>query len=56
MLWDYLVNIRGIPASRVKAVYGGYRKTPMLELWVVPEGTADPKVTPAVVIQRRRKH
>lgn len=54
-LRDYLVNNRGVTASRIKAVYGGYRKAPMLELWVVPEGAADPKATPTVAIKKRRK-
>jgi hypothetical protein len=55
-LKDYLVNIRRLPANHVKAVYGGYRKAPMLELWVVPEGAADPKATPAIAISKRRKY
>ncbi|MDT5121763.1 MAG: hypothetical protein QOC96_1245 [Acidobacteriota bacterium] len=54
-LRDYLVNARGIPASRVKAVYGGYRKVPTLELWVVPDGALDPKATPTITIKKRRK-
>ena len=55
-LRDYLVNARGVAASRVKSVYGGYRKVPMLELWVVPEGAPDPQATPTVHLKKRRKH
>ena len=55
-LWDYLVNIRRLPANRVKVVYGGYRNAPMLELWIVPNGAPDPKATPAIAIKKHRKH
>jgi hypothetical protein len=48
-LRDYLIKLRGIQAGRVKVVYGGYRKAPMLEMWVMPEGAADPKATPTVL-------
>ena len=52
----YLIKMRGVSAGRVKAAYGGYRKVPMLELWIVPEGAADPKATPSVFLKKRRKH
>ena len=52
---NWLVDARGFPTNRVKAIYGGYREVPMLELWVVPEGAADPKATPTVFLKKRRK-
>jgi hypothetical protein len=52
---NWLVDTRGFPANRVKAIYGGYREVAMLELWVVPEGAADPRATPTVFLKKRRK-
>ncbi|HEX8285207.1 MAG TPA: hypothetical protein VF588_17745 [Pyrinomonadaceae bacterium] len=49
---DYLVTSRGLDASRVKAVFGGYREERMTELWLVvgddpapePSDTIDVKI------------
>ena len=45
---DYLVQTRGIDASRVVVVNGGYRDTNSFELWLVPQGAAPPAPTPTV--------
>ena len=39
---DYLVNPRGLDASRVTTVMGPAREGWVFELWVVPEGVAPP--------------
>lgn len=45
---DYLVSQRGIDASRVTIVNGGFRETDSVELWIVPSGAAVPRATPTV--------
>ena len=61
----YLIGTRGIDASRVVVVNGGYRQTDAFELWLVPQGAAPPQPTPTVsagdvhptvVAPRRRPH
>ena len=55
---DYLVNERGINASRLSIVNGGYREDDSVELWVVPSGAAAPQATPTVQageIKRRKR-
>jgi hypothetical protein len=52
---NWLVDTRGFPVNRIKVIYGGYREVPTLELWVVPEGAADPNATPKVFLKKRRK-
>ncbi len=44
----YVVQTRGIDASRVVVVNGGYRETNAFELWLVPQGAAPPQATPTV--------
>lgn len=44
----YLVQTRGIDASRVVVTNGGYRQTDAFELWLVPQGAAPPQATPTV--------
>jgi hypothetical protein len=45
----YLVDTRGIEASRIVTVDGGYREVATTELWIVPEeGSALPQPTPTV--------
>jgi hypothetical protein len=39
---DYLVNTRGIDASRLVTVDGGCRSDLMVELWIVPTGATAP--------------
>ena len=39
---DYLVNTRGIDASRLTVVDGGCREELVVELWIVPTGAAAP--------------
>ncbi|HYY43246.1 MAG TPA: PEGA domain-containing protein, partial [Pyrinomonadaceae bacterium] len=45
---QYLVGTRGIDASRVVVVNGGYRETNAFELWLVPQGATPPQPTPTV--------
>ncbi len=44
----YLVNTRGIDASRLTIVNGGYRESDVFELWIVPQGVQPPQPTPSV--------
>jgi hypothetical protein len=50
---DYLTSTRGIDASRIVTVDGGYREDLTVELWLVPSGanppTASPNVDPSEV-------
>jgi hypothetical protein len=39
---DYLVNTRGIEASRIVTLDGGFRESVSVELWVVPPGATPP--------------
>ena len=45
---DYLITQRGIDASRIVVVNGGFREEDSVELWLVPSGAAAPKPTPTV--------
>ena len=45
---DYMVEPRGIDASRLTIVNGGFREEDSVELWVVPSGAAPPRTTPTV--------
>jgi len=45
---DYLVTQRGIDASRIVVVNGGFREEDSVELWMVPSGASSPKPTPTV--------
>lgn len=45
----YLIEARGVPASRVAAVDGGRREALTVELWVVPTGAAAPVPTPTII-------
>jgi hypothetical protein len=51
---NYLVTTRGIDASRIVTVDGGFRENLTVELWLVPTGaqppTASPTVQPSEVI------
>ncbi|HSL53559.1 MAG TPA: PEGA domain-containing protein [Pyrinomonadaceae bacterium] len=54
---DYIIKQRGIDASRLTVVNGGYREEDSVELWVVPSGAAAPQATPTVQageIKRKR--
>ena len=44
----YLVNTRGIEASRIVTVNGGFQETPATELWIVPSKAAPPVAKPTV--------
>ena len=44
----YLVKTRGIDASRIVTVNGGYRDKPFTELWIVPSGASPPTASPTV--------
>ena len=48
LAYDYLVTQRGIDASRVVVVNGGFREEDNVELWIVPSGAAAPQPTPTV--------
>ncbi|MGB8507046.1 MAG: hypothetical protein WCD76_01445, partial [Pyrinomonadaceae bacterium] len=45
---DYLVNTRGIDASRIVTLDGGYREDLTVELWLVPTGATTPTASPTV--------
>lgn len=45
---EYLVAQRGIDASRLTVINGGFREGDSVELWVVPSGAAAPRATPTV--------
>jgi len=45
---DYLVTTRGIDASRIVTVDGGYKEELAVELWVVPSGATPPSASPTV--------
>ena len=45
---DYLMQQRGIDASRIVVVNGGFRETDSVELWIVPSGAAPPRATPTI--------
>ena len=45
---DYIVEQRGIDASRLVIVNGGFREEDSVELWIVPAGAAPPRATPTV--------
>jgi hypothetical protein len=55
---DYIVTQRGIDASRLVVVNGGFREEDSVELWVVPSGASAPQPTPTVQageIKRRKR-
>jgi len=56
---DYIVEQRGIDASRLVIVNGGFREDDSVELWVVPAGAEAPRATPTIqagdVKTRKRK-
>jgi hypothetical protein len=41
-----LIKYHKVPRNRLKAIYGGNRKEPEIELWLVPKGDMPPKPTP----------
>jgi hypothetical protein len=45
---EYLVSQRGIDASRLVLMNGGYRETDSVELWIVPSGAQPPQATPTI--------
>lgn len=45
---EYLTAHRGIDASRLTVVNGGFREDDSVELWIVPSGAAAPQPTPTV--------
>jgi hypothetical protein len=45
---DYIVEQRGIDATRLVIVNGGFREEDSVELWIVPAGAAAPRATPTV--------
>ena len=45
---SYIVEQRGIDASRLVIVNGGFREADSVELWIVPAGAAPPRATPTV--------
>jgi PKD domain len=45
---NYLTTTRGIDASRIVTVDGGYRENLTVELWVVPSGATPPAASPTV--------
>lgn len=63
---NYLVTYRGVDASRITVIDGGFREDDCLEVWVVPRGAAPPQPRPTMQpgdvrsdqegALRRRKH
>jgi len=53
---DYIVTQRGIDASRLVVVNGGFREEDSVELWVVPSGAAAPQATPTVQAGEIKRH
>lgn len=45
---DYLVTRRGIDASRIVVINGGFREEDNVELWLVPQGATPPTPTPTL--------
>jgi hypothetical protein len=45
---EYLTAQRGIDASRIVVLNGGYREEDCVELWLVPSGANPPRPTPTV--------
>jgi hypothetical protein len=45
---EYLITKRGIDASRLVVINGGFREEDSVELWIVPSGAAAPRATPTV--------
>ena len=45
---DYLVTNRGIDASRIVVLNGGFREEDCVELWIVPSGATPPQPSPTV--------
>ena len=45
---DYIVKERGVDASRIAVMNGGFREEDCVELWVVPSGAKPPRPTPTV--------
>ena len=45
---DYLVSERGIDASRIILMNGGFREEDCVEVWVVPQGATAPTASPTV--------
>ena len=43
---DYLIAQRGIDASRLSVINGGFRDQDSVELWIVPSGATPPRPTP----------
>lgn len=52
---DYMVQKRGVDASRLVTLNGGYREEDCVELWIVPVGARPPVPTPTVpAVEARR--
>ena len=45
---SYVIRRRGIEASRIVTVDGGYREDLTVELWVLPPGATPPTASPTV--------
>jgi len=45
---DYLVMQRGIDASRIVVIDGGFRQEDSVEVWIVPRGATPPQPSPTV--------
>jgi hypothetical protein len=55
---EYLIMQRGIDASRLSVINGGFRENDSVELWIVPSGATAPQPTPTVQageIKRRKR-
>ena len=45
---DYLISNRGLGASRVELIDGGYREESAMEFWIAPSGAKPPTPTPTL--------
>ena len=52
---EYLVTQRGIDASRLVVVNGGFREDDSVELWVVPSGASAPQPTPTKQTNKNKR-
>lgn len=41
---EWLVNFAGVSAQRLVTIYGGDSENSRLELWIIPQGAAEPKL------------
>lgn len=53
---NYLVKTHGFDAARLQVMDGGYREKFTVELWVVPEGSQPPALSPTLMTEQVRQY